>query len=81
MLQAASVIAGLCRTTKRCACTPPELRGKHYATNAIAALSRRSLERRRHCFLYADPASPAMSAISERLGYQCVEDAVDIDFA
>jgi RimJ/RimL family protein N-acetyltransferase len=53
--------------------TPPELRGRGYATSCVAALTARQLERgRRFCFLYTDAANPTSNAIYERVGYERV---------
>ena len=55
--------------------TPPELRGRGYATAVTAELSRRLLDGtlfeggRRFCFLYTDLANPTSNAIYERIGY------------
>jgi predicted GNAT family acetyltransferase len=50
--------------------TPPELRGRGYATALVAELSQSLLDRgRRFCFLYTDLANPTSNAIYERIGY------------
>jgi predicted GNAT family acetyltransferase len=50
--------------------TPPELRGRGYATTLVAELSRSLLDGgRRFCFLYTDLANPTSNAIYERIGY------------
>jgi GNAT superfamily N-acetyltransferase len=56
--------------------TPDALRGKGYATTAVAALSQRLLdEGNRFCCLYTDLANPVSNAIYARIGYQAVCDA------
>jgi len=61
--------------------TPPERRGRGYATAAVAALSRRLLASgRRFCMLYTDLANPVSNGIYARLGYQPVVDVVDVNF-
>ncbi|MGH7505629.1 MAG: GNAT family N-acetyltransferase, partial [Longimicrobiales bacterium] len=61
--------------------TPPPLRGRGYATAAVAELSRRVLhESHRFCFLYTDLANPTSNAIYERIGYRPVCDVVDALF-
>ena len=56
--------------------TPPELRGRGYATALTAELSQRLLDGRlfeggrRFCFLYTDLANPTSNAIYERIGYR-----------
>ncbi|MBA2569295.1 MAG: GNAT family N-acetyltransferase [Actinobacteria bacterium] len=50
--------------------TPPELRGRGYASALVAKLSSSLLAGgRRFCFLYTDLANPASNKIYERLGY------------
>lgn len=61
--------------------TPPELRGRGYATACVAALSRRLLaEGRRFCALYADLANPTSNGIYLRIGYRPVCDVDEIRF-
>lgn len=53
--------------------TPPEYRGKGYASNMMAALSQRLLdEGRQFCALYTDIANPTSNKIYESVGYQIV---------
>jgi uncharacterized protein len=66
--------------------TPPELRGRGYATVLTAALSQRLLDGRlfaggrRFCFLYTDLANPTSNAIYERIGYRRVAESAEIVF-
>jgi len=66
--------------------TPPELRGRGYATALTAELSRGLLEGglfpggRRFCFLYTDLANPTSNAIYERIGYRRVCESAEIAF-
>jgi predicted GNAT family acetyltransferase len=66
--------------------TPPELRGRGYATSLTAELSQRLLDGhlfdggRRFCFLYTDLANPTSNAIYERIGYRRVAEAAEIVF-
>jgi uncharacterized protein len=66
--------------------TPPELRGRGYATALTAELSQRLLDGRlfeggrRFCFLYTDLANPTSNAIYERIGYRQVAESAEIVF-
>jgi predicted GNAT family acetyltransferase len=66
--------------------TPPELRGRGYATALTAELSRQLLDGRlfeggrRFCFLYTDLANPTSNAIYERIGYVRVAESAEIVF-
>lgn len=58
--------------------TPPELRGRGYASACVAEASQRALDAgRRFCFLYTDLANPTSNSIYQRIGYQPVCDVVD----
>jgi GNAT superfamily N-acetyltransferase len=62
--------------------TPPEHRGKGYASNLVAAQSQWLLENgRRFCFLYTDLANPTSNAIYQRIGYRQVAESADYRFA
>jgi predicted GNAT family acetyltransferase len=67
--------------------TPPEARGRGYATALSAELSQRLLDGelfpggRRFCFLYTDLANPTANAIYERIGYRRVCESAEIAFA
>jgi predicted GNAT family acetyltransferase len=54
--------------------TPPELRGRGYASALTAALTEQLLERRRFCVLYTDLANPTSNSIYQRIGYRAVTD-------
>jgi hypothetical protein len=66
--------------------TPPELRGRGYATALTAELSQRLLDGRlfdggrRFCFLYTDLANPTSNAIYERIGYRRVAESAEVVF-
>jgi predicted GNAT family acetyltransferase len=61
--------------------TPPEQRGRGYATSLVAEQSTRLLrEGRTFCFLYTDLANPTANAIYERIGYVRVCESKQIDF-
>jgi uncharacterized protein len=58
--------------------TPPEVRGRGYASAAVAEVSQRALDDGRHfCFLYTDLANPTSNAIYQRIGYRPVCDVMD----
>ena len=66
--------------------TPPQLRGRGYATALTAELSQRLLDGdlfpggRRFCFLYTDLANPTSNAIYQRIGYRRVCESAEIAF-
>ena len=61
--------------------TPPERRGRGYATALVAELSSKLLaEGRRWCFLYTDLANPTSNAIYERIGYVRVAESAMVAF-
>jgi predicted GNAT family acetyltransferase len=62
--------------------TPPDRRGRGYATGCVAALSRWLLDRgRTFCFLYTDLTNPTSNAIYQRIGYRPVADVDQYAFA
>jgi hypothetical protein len=62
--------------------TPPELRGRGYASGCVAALSQRLLdEGRRFCFLFTDLSNPTSNSIYQRIGYEPVCDVDLYNFA
>ena len=61
--------------------TPPEARGRGYATSLVAGLSQSLLDAgRRFCFLYTDLANPTSNAIYERIGYVRVAESAMVTF-
>jgi predicted GNAT family acetyltransferase len=66
--------------------TPPDLRGRGYATALTAELSQGLLDGRlfdggrNFCFLYTDLANPTSNAIYEPIGYRRVAAASEILF-
>ena len=57
--------------------TPPDRRGRGYASSLTAAASQDQLERgRRFCFLFTDLANPTSNKIYQAIGYRPV---VDVD--
>jgi uncharacterized protein len=62
--------------------TPPELRGRGYASALVAELTRVQLEEgRRFCFLFTDLANPTSNRIYQRVGYEPVTDVDQWSFA
>ncbi|MEY2932235.1 MAG: hypothetical protein RL033_2984 [Pseudomonadota bacterium] len=62
--------------------TPPELRGRGYASALVAALSEQLLAAgNRCCFLFTDLANPTSNAIYQHIGYQPVGDAAHFMFS
>jgi predicted GNAT family acetyltransferase len=61
--------------------TPPERRGRGYASALVAELSSELLSRsHRFCFLYTDLANPTSNRIYERIGYERVCESAEIAF-
>jgi hypothetical protein len=61
--------------------TPPERRGRGYATALVAGLTQTLLDGgRRFCFLYTDLANPTSNAIYERIGYVKVAESAMVAF-
>ncbi len=58
--------------------TPPDLRGRGYASACVAAFSAELLRGgRRYCYLYADLANPVSNGVYRRIGYRPVADVED----
>jgi uncharacterized protein len=61
--------------------TPPELRGKGYATSCVAELSRNILQNGyQFCSLYTDLANPVSNSIYKKIGYVEAGDSVEHTF-
>jgi uncharacterized protein len=61
--------------------TPPELRGRGYASACVAALSQQLLDAGwQFCTLYTDLANQTSNAIYQRIGYRPVCDSNEYDF-
>ena len=61
--------------------TPPEKRGKGYASACVAGISQEMLDRgREFCALYTDLANPTSNHIYQEIGYQPVIDVDQIRF-
>lgn len=57
--------------------TPPEARGRGYASSLVAWLSATILSEGRFCVLYTDAANPATNRLYRRLGYYEIGEIVD----
>lgn len=61
--------------------TPPEFRGRGYASNLVAAQSRWLLDNgHRYCFLYTDLDNPTSNAIYQRIGYRQIAESAQYEF-
>ncbi len=60
--------------------TPPELRGKGYASAATAALSQLLLDLPSQVMLYTDAANPTSNGIYIKLGYELIDENLEIEF-
>jgi GNAT superfamily N-acetyltransferase len=61
--------------------TPPELRGRGYASNLVAAASQLQLDTgRTFVFLFTDLANPTANKIYQAIGYEPVNDVDEYDF-
>jgi hypothetical protein len=59
--------------------TPPPFRNRGYANIAVATLSQKLLDAgRSSCFLYTDLANPVSNAVYRRVGYEPIDDVVEI---
>ena len=62
--------------------TPPELRGRGYASAVTAEVSRQAREAgAEEVLLYTDLANPTSNSIYQRIGYRAVEDRVVLAFS
>jgi predicted GNAT family acetyltransferase len=61
--------------------TPPELRGRGYASNCVAAASQRVLDAGLTPVLFTDLANPTSNKIYQRMGYRAVADAAEYHFS
>ena len=65
-----------------CGYTPPQLRGRGYASAATAEVSRAATDAgAEEVLLYTDLANPVSNSIYQRIGYREVEDRIVLSFA
>ena len=60
--------------------TPPEHRGKGYATSCVLLLTKKLLAHYSFCSLYTDLANPTSNSIYTKIGYVPIGDALAFDF-
>lgn len=60
--------------------TPPEYRGKGYATSCVVQTSKHLLERYKYCFLFTNLADPVSNHIYRKIGYLPMGDIDDYSF-
>jgi len=59
--------------------TPQQFRNRGYASVAVATLSRQLLDAGKHsCFLYTDLANPVSNSVYRQIGYEPIDDVVDL---
>ncbi|MCB0386808.1 MAG: GNAT family N-acetyltransferase, partial [Bdellovibrionales bacterium] len=61
--------------------TPPEERGKGYASTVVATVSRQCLEGKYDfCTLYTDAENPTSNSIYLKIGYKIIGEVMDVEF-
>ena len=60
--------------------TPPQHRGKGYATSLVAVMSQILLRQHKYCFLFTDSANPTSNNIYRKIGYVPIADINDYSF-
>ena len=60
--------------------TPPEYRGKGYASACVASLSKRIRGEGYRCILYTDLGNPISNSIYRRMGYRAVVEGIQYRF-
>jgi GNAT superfamily N-acetyltransferase len=77
---ASPVVAGMSRIGP--VYTPPELRGRGYASGLVAAVTARaSAQGAADVLLYADKANRTSNSVYQKLGYRPVQEALSVHFA
>jgi len=61
--------------------TPPELRGRGYASNCVAAATQRVLDAGLTPVLFTDLANPTSNKIYQQMGYRAVADVAEYHFS
>ena len=60
--------------------TPPEYRGRGYATSCVAEVSRQLCDRYSYCFLFTNSADPVSNYIYRKIGYLPMAEIDDYSF-
>ena len=60
--------------------TPPERRGRGYASALVARLSATAVEAGHRCMLYTDLSNPVSNSIYRAIGYRAVGEALRYRF-
>ena len=60
--------------------TPPEYRGKGYATSCVTQISRQLRDRYRYCFLFTNLANPVSNRIYRKIGFLPMAEIDDYSF-
>lgn len=60
--------------------TPPQDRGKGFATSLVTAISQHLLKQNKYCFLFTDTANPISNRIYRKIGYVPMADISDYNF-
>jgi predicted GNAT family acetyltransferase len=60
--------------------TPPEHRGKGYATSCVAGMSQKLLKQYKHCFLFTNLANSTSNYIYRKIGYLPMDDISNYKF-
>lgn len=60
--------------------TPPENRGKGYASACVAGLSKQVRDEGHRCILYTDLGNPISNAVYRRIGYSVVAEGIQYRF-
>ncbi|MGH9007508.1 MAG: GNAT family N-acetyltransferase [Acidimicrobiales bacterium] len=72
-------VSGVCRIGP--VYTPPELRGRGYASALVAAMAAAVRGRGERCMLYTDLANPISNAIYRAIGFESVDEVLEYRFA
>jgi uncharacterized protein len=60
--------------------TPPERRGRGYASGLVAGISAAALRDGYRCILYTDLGNPTSNAIYRAVGYRAIDEAIRYEF-